>query len=321
MTAAGFRRTGTAAAGQLADLALVLVVVSALVYALVLAAPGDAASRLAQQRAGASATREQIAEIRKELRLDDAGPAGYVRWVTRAATGDLGISARTGRPVAAEIVSRLGVSAWLALLAAAIAFPLGMAAGIAGAVLPPGAARSGLRAGAVLGVSLPNFWLSYLLILVLAETWGILPTSGRGGPSTYVMPLIVVALPAAGLLSRVVAVTLRDALDQSYVIAARARGATPWAIVLRDALPNAAGAILSVAGLIAGGLLIGTIVVEEVFSWSGLGDYFVEAVSFRDIAAIQACVLFFAVAFVVGNRLADLAHAAIDPRVALRAGD
>jgi peptide/nickel transport system permease protein len=321
VTRGGLRRTATGAARQLADLAVVLVVASALAYALVLLAPGDAASSLAQQRAGAGATAQQIAAIRKELGLDDPGPAQYARWATHALTGDLGISARTGRPIATEIVPRVGVTALLALLAALVALPIGMATGIAGAVLPAGFARGTLRAGAVLGVSLPNFWLSYLLILVLAEAWGVVPTSGQGCPATYLMPVAVLALPAAGLLSRIVAVTMREALDQPYVVAAKARGATPWAIVLRDALPNAAGPILSTAGLIAGNLLIGTIVVEVVFSWSGIGDYFLEAVSYRDITAIQACVLFFAGVFVVVNRLADAAHAAVDPRVALRQGD
>ncbi|MGH2944634.1 MAG: ABC transporter permease, partial [Solirubrobacteraceae bacterium] len=218
-------------------------------------------------------------------------------------------------------LERLPVPLVLVALAAAVALPLGLALGIAGAVLAGGAVRGGLRLGALLGVSLPPFWVSYLLIIVFAEYLGLLPTSGQGGPQTYVMPVIVLALLPAGTLSRVVAVTLREALDQPYVVAARARGATPWSIVMRDALPNAAGPILSTAGFVGAGILTGTLVVEAVFSWSGIGDYFVQAVSFRDIPAVQGCVLVFAIGFIAANRLADRAHAAIDPRVALRGAD
>lgn len=321
MTARRVRRTSATASVQIADAALVLLVASVLTYSLVLLAPGDAATTLAQQRAGPGATTQQVAQIREELGLDDTGPAHYLRWVAGALTGDLGISARTGQPIAVELVERLAVTLLLAGLAALVALPLGLAIGIAGAVLRDGATRGSLRGGALLGVSLPEFWVSYLLILILAEHLGLLPTSGRGGPETYVMPVAVLALPAAGLLSRVVAVTLREALDQHYVTAAKARGATPWSIVLREAMPNAAGAILNAAGLVAGRLLTGTIIVEAVFSWSGVGNYLVEAVSFRDIAAVQACILCLAGGFVILNRLADLAHAAVDPRVALRATD
>lgn len=316
---AALRRSRNGIARQVADLVLVLLLVSLLTYSLVLLAPGDAASSLAQQRAGPGATLDQVQQVREELGLDGAGPADYARWVGGAVTGDLGVSARTGQPVAEDLAHRLPATLVLAGLAALIALPLGLVAGIAGAVLADGPARRALRVGAVLGVSLPPFWVSYLLILVLAEYLQLLPTSGQGGSSTYLMPVAVLALLPAGVLSRVVAVTLREALDQPYVVAARARGASGWSIVLREALPNAAGAILSTAGLMAGHLLTGTLVVEVVFSWSGIGDYFVDAVSFRDIPAVQACVLVFAVGFVVANRLADVAHAAIDPRLALRA--
>jgi len=238
VTALRVRRTSATAAVQVGDAALVLLVASVLTYSLVLLAPGDAATTLAQQRAGPGATTQQVAQIREELGLDDTGPANYLRWVGDAVTGDLGISARTGQSIAGELAERVPVTLLLAGLAALVALPLGLAIGIAGALLPDGMTRGGLRGRALLGISLPEFWVSYLLIVILAEYLGLVPTSGRGGPETYVMPVAVLALPAAGLFSRVVAVTLREALDQHYVTAAKARGATPRAIVLREAMPR-----------------------------------------------------------------------------------
>lgn len=300
---------------QAGGMALVLVAVSLLTFLLVLIAPGDAATNVARGRAGPGATDEQVDRIRAELGLDEAIPVQYGRWLGEAVQGDFGVSPRTGRPIGTEIVARLPTTLFLGAGAAVIAVLVGGAAGLAGALLRPGLPRGALRVGGLLGASVPNFWLSYLLILVLAENLGLLPTSGQAGPASWVMPWVVLALPLAGILSRVVAITVREALDQPYAVAARARGSRPATIVVRDALPNAAGAILNASSGQVAHLLVGSLIVETIFGWPGLGNYFVQAVDFRDIAAIQACVLIFAVAFVVANRLVDLTHGLIDPRV------
>jgi ABC-type dipeptide/oligopeptide/nickel transport system permease component len=156
-----------------------------------------------------------------------------------------------------------------------------------GAVVHRAGWRSVLRLGALLGVSVPSFWC-YLMILVLAEGLGLLPTSGQRGPDSWIMPWIVLALPVAGVPSRVVTVSLREALDQPYVVAAQARGSHPWSIVVRDGLANAAGSILSVNGLLLGLLVSGTLIFEQIFSWPGIGAYFIATAIFRDIPALQA---------------------------------
>lgn len=293
---------------------VVLLVVSLVSFSLTLFAPGDAATTVAAQRAGPGASVQQVERVRAELGLDDPLPTQYARWATGVVRGDLGVSSRTGRPISGEVAARLPATLFLAAGSAALATVAGLATGSAAALSGSGTGRFLLRLGALVGVSVPGFWLGYLSIDVFAERLRLLPTSGWSGPVSWVLPWAVLAVPAAGVLSRVVAVALRGAIAQPYVVAARARGSSPRAILLRDALPNAAGEVLSVAGTLAGGLLVGTLVVEVIFGWAGIGGYFVEAVGFRDIPAIQACVLLFAGGYVLVNRTVDLLHALVDPR-------
>ncbi|GLW11459.1 ABC transporter permease [Microtetraspora sp. NBRC 13810] len=302
------------------DTAGVLLALSAGTFALVLLARGDPAAILAATRAGRSATPEQIEAVRAELGLDAPAPVRYVRWLADASTGDFGLSLRTNTPVGPEIADRMGVTLGLVAGSAAVALVAGVAVGVAGAVLGRGPVRGALRGGALLATSVPAFWLSYLLVLVLALRLGLVPTSGMAGPATWVMPMAVLGLPAAGALSRVVAVTLREALDQPYVLAAQARGSGPVSIVLRDGLPNAAGPILSLAGVTVGSLLVGTVVVEQIFGWPGLGAYFVHAAAARDVPALQAAALALGGGFILANRLADVLQALIDPRSLRDAG-
>lgn len=300
----------------IAELMVVFGVTSLLAFGLMVLAPGDAATRLAQQRAGhPGVTEEQVAAARRELGMEGNVAERYARWVGHAVRGDLGTSARTGRPVLRELAERVPVTLSLAGLTAVVALPLGTVIGILAALLPWPSTRSGLRLAGLAAVSVPNFWVSYVLIVFLAERIALLPTSGDGSVAGYVLPVVVLALPAVGLLSRVVAVSLRETIGQPYVRAARARGTPAPAIVVRDALPNVAGAVLNTIGLIVGSLLTGALVVETVFAYNGIGDYFVQAVNFRDLMAIQACVLCFALAFTATNRAADWLHGRVDPRV------
>ncbi|MFV2103946.1 ABC transporter permease [Micromonospora sp. LOL_024] len=292
----------------------VLLAMSVGTFALVLLARGDPAALLAATRAGRPATPEQIEAVRVELGLDDPAPVRYLRWLGHALTGDFGLSLRSGTPVGHEVADRLSVTLGLVAGSAAVAVMVGLTVGVAGAVLPRGALRGALRAGALLVISVPAFWLSYLLVLFLALRLRVVPTSGMAGPDTWIMPMAVLGLPAAGVLSRVVAVTLREALDRPYVRAAQARGSSPWSIVLRDGLPNASGPILSVAGFGIGTLLVGTVVVEKIFGWPGLGAYLVQAAGSRDVPALQAAVLLLGGGFILANRCADVLQGLIDPR-------
>ncbi|MER5456387.1 ABC transporter permease [Micromonospora sp. NPDC002389] len=321
MTEPGWlRRAGGLVARWTVDTVGVLLALSAGTFALVLLARGDAAAMLAATRAGRPATPEQVEAVRVELGMDAPAPVRYLRWLRDAVTGDFGVSLRTDTPIGPEIADRVGVTLGLVAGSTVVALTVGVGVGVAGAVLRRGPVRGALRVGALLATSVPAFWLSYLLVLLLALRLGLVPTSGMAGPATWVMPMAVLGLPAAGALSRVVAVTLREALDRPYVLAAQARGSAPLSIVLRDGLPNAAGPILSVAGFTVGTLLVGTVVVEQIFGWPGLGAYFVRAAAARDVPALQASALLLGGGFILANRLADVVQALVDPR-SRRTGD
>ncbi|MEU8380009.1 ABC transporter permease [Streptosporangium sp. NPDC048865] len=307
-----------AAGGYLARWAVdvfgVLLAMSLGVFALVLLARGDPAAMLAATRAGRPATPEQIEAVRVELGLDDPAPVRYLRWLADVLTGDFGLSLRTNTPIGPEVADRLGVTLGLVAGSTVVALVVGVSVGVAGAVLRRGVLRGTLRLAALLLTSVPAFWLSYLLVLILALRLRVVPTSGMAGFSTWLMPMAVLGLPAAGVLSRVVAVTLREALDRPYVRAAQARGSGPLSIVLRDGLPNAAGPILSVAGFGIGSLLVGAVVVEQIFGWPGVGAYFVHAAGARDVPALQAATLVMGGGFILANRCADVLQGLIDPR-------
>lgn len=292
-----------------------LLVVTFATFALIRVTPGNTATSIAIRQAGPGATQAQIDRIRQELKLDESLVAQYGVWLARAAGGDLGRSERSGRPVLAEIRDKLPRTLFLGLGGAVIALVVGFGAGIASAVVRRGPVPGGLRILALVGVSVPTFWMSYLLIGVFAEHLRLLPTSGQSGPASWIMPWSVLAIPAAATISRVVAVALTEALGRQYVTAARARGVPAWSPVLRDALPNAVGATLNVTALQVGLLLTGSVIVETVFAWPGLGAWFVDSVKFRDNWAILAGVLVFAVGFILITRTIDVIQAAADPRL------
>ncbi|MBM9460157.1 ABC transporter permease [Nocardioides sp. zg-536] len=294
---------------------VVLVVVTFATFALVRTTPGNTATSIALRQAGAAASTEQIERIRTELKLDDSLVEQYGVWLTRAVTGDLGRSERSGRPVAEEVGLRLPRTLFLAGGAGLLAVLLGLAAGTTAAVVRRGPAPGVLRVGALAAASVPPFWLAFVLIAVLSERLGLLPTSGQAGAGSWLMPWIVLAIPAAATISRVVAVAVTATLAQPYVTAARARGASTRSILFRDALPNAVRSTLDVTALQLGIVFTGTVVVETVFAWPGLGAWFVDAVKFRDNWAILAGVLVFAVGFIALTRLADLVQVLIDPRL------
>ncbi|MGL5808869.1 MAG: ABC transporter permease [Nocardioides sp.] len=305
---------------SLASAAAVIVAATLLTFSMVRVAPGDVATSIAVRQAGPGATQEQVQRIRRELRLDEPILVSYGTWLGNAATGDLGRSERTGRPVADELAEKLPRTLFLAVGSSVLAIITGFGIGVAAAQSRGRWAGALLRVVPLVGVSVPSFWLSYLLILLFTERLGWLPTSGVAGPRSWLMPWLVLAIPAAGAISRVTAVTLREALSQPYVTAARARGASRRSLVLREGLPNIVGPVLNVIGLQIGALLTGSVIVETVFAWPGVGAWFVDSVKFRDNWSILAGVLVFVLAYIGVTRLVDVIQFAVDPRLRRQAG-
>jgi len=288
-----------------------LVGVATLVFAFLHLVPGDPVEIML----GESAAPADVAALRHELGLDRPLAVEYVRFLGRAARGDLGRSIAYRVPVVDVIASRYPATLELAaaafLIALAVGVPLGVAAGVA-----PGSAVDRIARGAsLLGACLPTVWLGPLLVLLFAIRLDWLPVSGRGTAANLVLPAATLGLGMAAVLIRLTRATMLSALRADHVRTARAKGVPEWRVVLVHALRNAAAPIATVAGLQAGALLAGTVITETIFAGPGLGRLVVQAIDARDYPLVQGCVLVIGVSYVAVNTLTDLAHRLLDPRL------
>jgi ABC-type dipeptide/oligopeptide/nickel transport system permease component len=259
-------------------------------------------------------TAAKVQQIRAELGLDGSLVERYTRQLGGWARGDLGTSVQTGRPVAAELAARIAATLRLAFAAVLLTLFGGVGAGVAAVLWRRRVPRAGVHAIALLALSIPSFALAYLLVFVFSLRLGLVPTQGEGGLETYVLPMLVLGLPLAGALSRVVAATLEGVLDEPYITTALARGASRRRAILVHALPNAGVTILAVASTQLGTLLALTLVVETLFAWPGIGNYMVRAVDFRDLPVIQAVVIVAAAGVLTARAVAAIVAGALDPR-------
>jgi peptide/nickel transport system permease protein len=295
---------------------LTLVVATVTIFLLIELAPGHVEKLVAERRAGTAATAETVAQVRAELGLDQPLPQRYVTWVADATTGNLGESMETGRPVAEDIGARAGKTFVLVGAAAVIAFPLGLGLAVLGAWRPNSLVDRLTRGIAIGGVSLPMFFLGALLIIVFGLKLAWFPTVGAAGPRSWVLPAVALGLSSAAIVSLVVRVLLEEAMSQPYIVTGRSRGASRTRLLFRDAFPNVAGQTVTVFLTQVGFTMVpGTIVVETIFAWHGVGEYFLRAVLFRDFPVMQAVLLLFVLLLVVLNLSADLIQAALDPRI------
>ena len=289
-------------------LAGVLVVVFLLLYV----APGDPVQEMVGERADA----ETIARLRRELRLDDPVPVQFAHYAGGVLRGDLGTSYITGRPILRDIAERFPKTLLLAATAMALAAVLGITIGVVTARWPGGALDRMSLGAAYLGISFPVYWVGLLLILLFAVTLRWLPPSGYGRAEYLVLPALALGSRSIAFLARVTRSSMLEVLGSDFVRTARAKGLIERTVVVRHALRNALIPVITVLGLDFGYYLTGSILTETIFSWPGLGRYVVNAISRRDLPAIQGSVLFLSVVFVAVNLLTDLAYAKADPRVA-----
>ena len=288
----------------------VLVVAFLLLYV----APGDPVMAMVGERAD----EETIARLRRELRLDQPIHVQFGHYVGGVVRGDLGRSYITNRPIVQDIVERFPKTLQLAGAAMLLAATLGISLGILSARRPGGIIdRVGLGV-AYLGVSFPVFWVGLLLILLFAVTLRWLPPSGFGGWEYLILPALALGMRSIAFLARMTRSAMLDALGSDFVRTARAKGLNERSVVARHALRNALIPIITVLGLDFGSYLTGSILTETIFSWPGLGRYVVNAISRRDLPAIQGSVLFLSTVFVLVNLITDLAYAKADPRVSYK---
>jgi ABC-type dipeptide/oligopeptide/nickel transport system permease component len=285
----------------------VLVVVFLLLYV----APGDPVQEMVGERADAAT----IARLRHQLHLDESLPTQFVLYTRGVITGDLGRSFITNRPIARDVLERFPKTLLLAGAAMALASITGIAIGVLSAKRPGGWIDRLALGGAYLGISFPVYWVGLLLVLLFAVTLRWLPPSGYGGIKYLILPALALGMRSVAFLARVTRSAMLEVLGGDFVRTARAKGLTERAVVVRHGLRNALIPVITVLGLDFGYYLTGSILTETIFSWPGIGRYVVNAISRRDLPAIQGAVLFLSAVFVLVNLLTDVAYAKADPRV------
>lgn len=308
----------------LAGLATLLAVLAA-VFVLINLAPGDPVDAFVPP--GQSLGDTQKAVLRHELGLDRSLPVRFGAWLTRTASGDLGVRFKDGSPVADEIAHRIGPTALLACTSLAIAVPAGIALGLVAARCRGRVADHALSLLACVAISSPPFLVGIVALSLFSLTLGWFPSGGYGTPGIdgpgdslrhLLLPAAVLSLQYTAILMRYTRGSLLDTLGQDYIRTAHAKGLAPNRVLLRHALPNALLPIVTVIGASAGTLAGGAVFVETVFSWPGMGLLFVDAIENRDYPLIMGIALFVSLAVLVLNLLTDLAYSWMDPRIALK---
>jgi peptide/nickel transport system permease protein len=289
----------------------VLLGVATLVFSLIHLVPGDPV----QAMLGESASPADIAELRAKLGLDRPLMVQYVAFLKGVATADLGTSLRTDQPVAAAIAERLPATFELALAAMATAMLLAIPLGIIAATRAGTPVDHAATTLALVGISIPNFWLGPLLAILFSVELGWFPVSGRGTPAHLVLPAVTLAAPLAAVLARMTRASLLEELHEPYVLAARARGVSRFGAVMKHALRNSLIPIVTVLGLQFGAVLTGAVITETIFAWPGVGRLLIQSISFRDYPLVQGCILLIAITYVSMNLLTDVLYGLLDPRI------
>lgn len=309
---------------RLGQSALTLVLVSVVVFAGVRAMPGDTARALA----GEQTTPQALAAVRRQYGLDENIAVQYARYVQHAVTGDLGTSARTGLPVLDGILGALPVTLELAALALLLAVVVGVGAGVVAAVRRGKPEEWLVNAVALLGLSVPNFWLGIVLVLAFAIAVPIFAASGfvpfGSDPienlRRMVLPAVVLGSSMAAVVMRQTRAAMLEALSADYVRTARAKGLAPRRIIGGHALRNSLVTVVTVLGVQLGHLISGAVVTEQIFVLPGFGKLMIDAVFTRDYAMVQGVVLFTAAGYILVNLAVDLLYSVIDPRIRLGGG-
>lgn len=260
-------------------------------------------------------TPERIEALRASLGLDQPLPVQFGRFLVSALRGDFGDSFTSGRPALGVVIEYLGATVELAIAALVVAILLGLPLGIIAALNRNSLLDIGISSVALLGLSMPNFWLGLMLILFFGVQLMWLPISGSGSFAHLILPAITLGTSMMAILSRLIRTDMLDILSQDYVQTAKAKGLGQFKVVRKHALKNALIPTVTLIGLQFGALLGGSIVTETVFAWPGLGRLLIEAIRSRDFPVIQASAVTFAIFFIVINLAVDLIYGVLDPRI------
>lgn len=289
----------------------VIIGVYTVVFLIIHFIPGDPVELML----GETATVADREFLRQELGLDKPVVYQYFSSMFLALKGDLGRSLHTNQPVLRTILKRIPATIELTIGAMIIALLISLPLGIIAASREYSVFDNGSMFFALLGISMPNFWLGPLLIILFSIKLGWLPVSGRGGLEYLILPAITLGTAMAAILTRMIRSSLLDVKKEDYVNYARAKGLKESVILMKHALSNAMIPVITIVGLQFGSLLAGSIITETIFAWPGIGRLTIQAIHTRDYPVVQGCVLIISLSYVVINFLTDLLYSYVDPRV------
>lgn len=292
---------------------LVIFGVISIVFLLIHMIPGDPVEIML----GESASTADREALRIALGLNQPLMVQFQHYLSGLLHLDMGNSIHFRRPVADLLMERLPVTAMLAAVTLLLTVIMALPLGIMAAVRRHSLWDTGAMSFSMLGVSIPNFWLGPILILVFSLWLGWFPVSGHGGPDSVVLPALTLSTGLVAVLSRMVRSSMLEVLGEDYMRTAKAKGMPPQRVILHHGLRNALLPVITLLGLQLGALLAGAVITETVFSWPGVGLLTIESIQSRDYPVVQACVLLISITYVLVNLLTDLAYAWIDPRIRL----
>ncbi|MCL2200464.1 MAG: ABC transporter permease [Oscillospiraceae bacterium] len=285
--------------------------VSFVIFFMTYITPGDPAI----MTLGEGAPPEAIEALREEMGLNDPFLVRYVTYVVNMVQGDLGNSFMTRRGVVDEIMDRFPTTLMLAFYGTVLSVLIGIPLGIISATKQYSIFDNAATAAGLLGVSIPNFWLGLMLIILFSINLGWLPPSGIATPSAWILPVITLGTGSAAMVMRITRSSMLEVIRQDYIRTARAKGQKESVIIWKHALRNALIPVVTAVGLDFGFLLGGAVLTESIYAVPGLGRFMVDSIRTRDFPIIQGGVLFLAIVFSLVNLLVDILYAYIDPRI------
>ncbi len=283
-----------------------------LVFSMLHLVPGDPVKMMLGEFQASPA---QIAKLQSQLHLDEPLPQQFGRYVWNALHGDLGRSIRSNKPVTQEIMDNLPSTLELAITGLLVAAVLGISFGVLAAVKQYSWIDAGSMLVALIGISMPSFWLGLLLIFTFSLRFRLFPATGGGDLKHLVLPAVTLGLGASAIIARLTRSSMLEVLRNEYVTTARAKGLRESRVIIRHALKNALIPVVTIFGLQFGQLLAGTVVIETVFGRPGIGRLIVDAILNKDFPLVQGIVLVIAISYVVVNLIVDLLYAFLDPRI------
>ncbi|OGL48758.1 MAG: glutathione ABC transporter permease GsiC [Candidatus Schekmanbacteria bacterium RIFCSPHIGHO2_02_FULL_38_11] len=285
--------------------------VSTLVFLIIHLIPGDPVVLML----GDLAIKADIESLRGKLGLDKPVYIQYLDFLLNLFRGDLGRSIHTDKPVVQAIGERFPATFELAMGGVIISLLISLPLGIVSALKKDTIIDNCSRFFAFLGISVPNFWLGPMLIILFSIKIGILPVSGRGGIENLILPSITLGMGMAATVTRMVRASLLEVIKENYITTARAKGLSESSVVIKHALKNALMPVVTIVGLQLGALLSGAIITETIFSWPGIGSLTIEAINRRDYPMVQGCIFVIAMCYVIVNLATDLIYGFLDPRI------